>query len=316
MKGKIPRVAVLGLCGMSVFLSVDHFHAPGETLRADALRSEPGGKGFNQAVAARRLGAGVSFLTFTGDDGAAAECLGFLRREGINVFAGVTREEPTAYACILTDSAGDNRVTVYRGAAERLSAGFVAENAAEIENSDVLLLNHEYPAEATLRALEIAEASGVKAVLNPAPAGRAAPELLRRFYLITPNRQEAGALLGLPGETDAGALLRGFARMGLSRAVITLGGDGAAVLDDGRMLMFPALRCSAADTTGAGDCMSAALAVKLADGAALADAVEYAMNAAAISVTGCGVMTALPTAERVSALFRRISPAAPENSWE
>ena len=118
-----PVITVLGLCGDSVFMHVDHFHRSGETLHADSLYSEPGGKGCNQAVAAHRLGAEVNFVSCMGRDSIEKTCSAFLTREGLRLFTEHTNKSASSYACILTDSQGENRVTVHRGSAEHLSAG-------------------------------------------------------------------------------------------------------------------------------------------------------------------------------------------------
>lgn len=112
-----PVITVLGLCGDSVFMHVDHFHRSGETLHADSLYSEPGGKGCNQAVAAHRLGAEVNFVSCMGRDSIEKTCSAFLTREGLRLFTEHTDKSASSYACILTDSQGENRVTVYRGSA-------------------------------------------------------------------------------------------------------------------------------------------------------------------------------------------------------
>ena len=122
------KISVLGLCGNSVFLNVDHFHMPGETVHARGLYAEPGGKGYNQAVAAARLGAEVSFLGCIGDDPDGRACMDFLRKEGIVPVPQIQKGVPSAYACILTDQEGENRVTVFSGAAQMLTAEFVYEN--------------------------------------------------------------------------------------------------------------------------------------------------------------------------------------------
>ena len=306
MKKNGPKIVVLGLAGRSVFMSVDHFHGPGETLKAGGLYTEPGGKGCNQAVAAARLGAQVSFISCMGRDDAARQCVQFLSDEGITPVTEYTDRENSPYACILTDSGGENRVTVYRGAADCLSPAFVRSREALIGGADMLMLNNECPAEAVLTALGLAEKHGVPALLNPAPAEPMDAELLRRFAVITPNRIEAAQLLGIPEDSGPAELLEGFRRLGIRRAAVTLGGDGAAVLDGDRMYLLPAAKGSAVDTTGAGDCFNGALAVKLAAGVDLAAAVEYAVNAASLSVRKRYVMPALPYRAELDKAYARI----------
>ncbi len=303
MTGTRPVVTVLGLCGDSVFMHVDHFHRSGETLHADSLYSEPGGKGCNQAVAAHRLGAEVNFVSCMGRDSIEKTCSAFLTREGLRLFTEHTDKSASSYACILTDSQGENRVTVHRGSAEHLSAGFIRSLEAEIAASDMLLLNNETPYEANLCALELAESHGVPAILNPAPYAELPADYLRRFWLITPNLHEAAAILAASPDTPPEALLSGLRALGIARCVITLGADGAAAMDGGNIILCPPRPVKAADTTGAGDCFSAALTVRLALGDGLDAAMEYAANASAYSVQRKYVMPSLPDKEELDSFF-------------
>ena len=153
---KKPVISILGLCGKSVSMKVDHFHKPGETLHAKSLYTEPGGKGFNQAVAAARLGADVHFFAACGADVDGKACEDFLTAEGINPHIEIV-DVPTAFASILTDKEGGNQVTVYRGSADSLSTGFILEHESVFAGSDIILLNFEVPDEANEAALCLAE---------------------------------------------------------------------------------------------------------------------------------------------------------------
>ena len=303
MTGTTPVITVLGLCGDSVFMHVDHFHRSGETIHADSLYSEPGGKGCNQAVAACRLGAGVNFISCMGRDSIDEACSAFLTREGMRLFTEHTDESASSYACILTDSQGENRVTVYRGSAEHLSVGFIRSLEAEIAASDMLLLNNETPYDANLCALELAERHGVPAILNPAPYFALPTDYLRRFWLITPNRHEAAAILASSPDAPPEELLSGLRDFGIAKCVITLGSDGAAAMDGDSIIYCPPRPVKAADTTGAGDCFSAALTLRLARGDGLDAAMEYAANASAYSVQRKYVMPSLPNKEEMDSFF-------------
>lgn len=304
---KRPVISAVGLCGQSVFLSADHFHEKGETIHAEKLCREPGGKAYNQAVAARRLGADVMFVGCVGDDADGRECRQFLLEEGIEPILE-TADCPTAYAGILTDRTGENRVTVFAGASAHLSERFLWENEARLRRSDVMLLGLECPIEATLAACEIARRNLIPVILNPAPAGPLPDRLLAGSWLITPNRQEAAALFGLPGGASASQIAERLRTLGFSRAVVTLGGDGAVLIDGPEACHFRALPVRAVDTTGAGDSFNAALAVKTAAGWSLRKAVEYAVNASAYSVQRPHVMGSLPTARALEAEYRPCDP--------
>lgn len=268
----MSRVAVIGLVGRSVFLGVDHFHVGGETLRARDFHFEFGGKGCNQAVAASRWGAEVAFLGAIGRAD-AAKATAALGREDVRARL-VEREGDSAYAVIVTDSAGATHVTVYEGEAV-LAVEDVAAFAPEIISADVLLLTNEVPPEVNDRAAEIAERHGVRIVLNPAPSRPLSPTLRRCVSLYTPNAFETADL------PDA------------AEQIVTLGAEGCLVKSTGRRL--PAARHGqAVDTTGAGDTFNGVLAALLAEGASIEEAAEAANDAAGRSVCGRYVMPSIP----------------------
>lgn len=301
------KIAVLGLCGNSVFLNVDHFHVPGETVHAKGLYAEPGGKGYNQAVAAARLGAQVSFLGCIGDDADGHNCMDFLRREGIIPLPQIHPEVPSAYACILTDRDGENRVTVFGGAAQLLTPEFIHTQETMLSQCDIILLNNEYPQVCNEAAMAIAQRHGVRVVYNPAPARKVSEEFLRGCWLITPNLSETAVLMGEEVQ-DVAVLVQKFREHGISNGVVTLGGDGAAVITPDGAFHIPARKTRAVDTTGAGDTFTAALCVALLEGKSMVDAAIWAANAAAHSVAKQYVMPGLPTRQHLEADFVELIP--------
>ena len=271
-----PTIAVVGLVGRSMFFEVPRFHAGGETVHATGFHEEWGGKGFNQAVAAARQGAKVSFLGKAGSESDASAIEALCEKEGIapHIYFSTPAVEPTACAAIMTDGTGETRVTVARGIelnAADVEFGF----KAAIANADILLLNNEVPEEVNLRASEIAVANGVKIVFNPAPARPLSPALAERVSLFTPNEFEEAALGEVRGEV-----------------VTTLGAKGCRVRSTGEVI--PAPSADAVDTTGAGDTFNGVLAVRLAEGASLRDACIAANAAAAASVTKRYVLPSIP----------------------
>ena len=254
-----------------MFMGVPHFHAGGETVHATDFHSELGGKGFNQAVAAARQGAEVSFLTAVGADD-VAKVRDFLSSEGV---AGtvVGKKTSSAHATILTDGTGETRVTVFPGA--RLDVADVEPFAEAIRTADFLLLTNEVPEEVNLRASEIAAAAGVKIILNPAPARALPAALASRVFLFTPNEFETAGLADVRGEV-----------------VETLGAKGCRLRSTGEVV--PAPPAKAVDSTGAGDTFNGVLAVRLAEGGALAEACAAANAAAAKSVAVRYVLPSIP----------------------
>ena len=272
----MARIAIIGLVGRSLFFNVPRFHTGGETIHATGFHEEWGGKGFNQAVAATRQGAKVSFLGKVGNEADSRAVSAFCEKEGIApvVYYSDPSVLPTACAAIMTDGTGETRVTVARGSElDEADVDFGFKTA--IAHADVLLLNNEVPEEVNLRASEIAEANGVKIIFNPAPA-RQVPEVLRkRVCLWTPNEFEEAALGDMPGEV-----------------VTTLGAKGCRIRSTGESI--PAPPAQAVDSTGAGDTFNGVLAVRLAEGASLRDACVAANAAASQSVAVRYVLPSIP----------------------
>lgn len=278
---------IIGLCGQSAFLSVPHFHRPEETLHADSLFFEPGGKGYNQAVAARRMGAQVAFAGAVGRDADGRACTQRLEIEGIEACMA-EKEAHTAYAAILTDAAGENRVTVFSGA--KMTQADVAALGAQFDRARMLLLTPEIPEEAFARAVCMAKMRGVRIVINPAPFVPWVKAYLPDAWLLTPNRAEACALLGC-GEA---ALEDALAGAPYPRMLVTLGAQGALCLEDGGVFSIPAPKVQAKDTTGAGDCLNGALCALLLEGQALKAAAHKAVRAASLSVMHAHVLDGMP----------------------
>ena len=265
------RVAVIGLTGTSVFMRVPRFHTGGETIHAESLHVEYGGKGFNQAVAAARWEADVAFLTAVGEAD-ATPVRDTLAAEGIEA-AVVAKPGPSAYAAILTDPSGETRVTVYPGV--RLVPGDVDAFAPRIADADFLLLTNEVVEAVNVRAAQIAHDNGTRVILNPAPARPLPGELRRLVWLATPNAFENEGLDDIP------------------EAVITLGAEGCLIRSSGRRLPAPSFG-PAVDTTGAGDTFNGVLAACLARGLDLESAATEANSAASRSVTAHYVLPAMP----------------------
>ena len=290
---KSVKLGVIGLSGQSAFFEVDHFHEPGETLGADSLFMEPGGKGYNQAVAARRLGAEVLYLTCLGRDDFGRQCLDRLGKEGVSPMVKWS-DKSTAFATILTDAAGDNQITVYPGASGDLTRQDVLDAEEALASCDMLLMQLECPIETVEAALDIAKKHNIPAVLNTAPAKPIPLSILRRFSLLIPNRQEAATLLGMPERTTVDSLAEAYQAADMPPAVITLGSEGAMVISKDHIQRLSSKSVLAQDTTGAGDTFCAALVTRLAAGSRMEEAVAFANVAASISVRHSHVLDGLP----------------------
>ncbi len=297
------KLGVIGLSGQSAFFEVDHFHEPGETLSADTLFMEPGGKGYNQAVAARRLGAEVMYLTCLGRDDFGRQCLDRLGKEGVTPLIKWS-DKATAFATILTDAAGDNQITVFAGASGDLTRQDVLDAEEALSECDMILMQLECPIETVEAALDICEKHNIPAILNPAPAKEIPLALLRRFSLLIPNRHEAATLLGMPEHTTVDFVAETIQATDMPPAVITLGNGGAMLVTKDRVQRLSSKSVLAQDTTGAGDTFCAALVTKLASGARIEEAVAFANVAASISVRHRHVLDGLPFMEDVEKALR------------
>lgn len=266
---------MIGLVGQSVFMPVKEFHKGGETLRAESIRFELGGKGFNQAIAAARYGASVAFLGAVGED-LADSVNRFLSEEGIGSHIAV-KDEPSPYAVILTDANGSNRVTVYSGAA--LCPRDVDGFAEAVASADVLLLSNEVPEGVNIAAARIARMSGTAVILNPAPQRALSGELSELVDLFTPNEYERE---GIPE---------------LSNVIVTLGSEGCLHCESGERIA--AAKVKAVDTTGAGDTFNGVLAACIGEGREIREAMKIAGTAATLSVTKRYVIDSIPTREEI-----------------
>lgn len=303
-------VTVVGSLNEDVLVAVDRLPGRGETVIGRDARVAPGGKGANQAAAAGRLGGGVQMVGRVGDDPAAGRQLAALAEAGVDV-ARVHRTPgvPTGSATIpVEDGTGENLIVVVPGANASVTPEDVGVDA--VRQAGVLLLQLEVPVDAVVAA---ARAAGGTVVLTPAPARPLPPELLDRVDVLVPNEHELAQLAGVaPGERPPGELVDLARSVGSRSVVVTLGARGALVVPaDGPPALQVPPPVTAVDTTGAGDCFCGALAQSLARGAALAEAVGYAVTAAALSTTGPGARGALPEDAAVRALLPQLPAAQP-----
>jgi len=303
---------------------VERAPSAGETLRGDAFRTAPGGKGFNQAVACARQGASTAFVAAIGTDAAGDGARRLAADEGIDAHWQACGDAATGSACIVVEAGGQNRIIVALGANERLEPAFLRERANLFAAAGVLLVQLENGIEATRAALDLAHAHGVLRVLNPAPVHAALDAaLLARCDVVTPNESEFALLLERSGgaRVDAATLaarddaeLHRLARgLGVPSVVVTLGAHGCFVSHADAKLRgdaqpyyrIPPERADVVDTTGAGDAFSGALVAALLLGGdrPLRDAVVHANRCAALSTERRGAAEAMPRYADVTRRF-------------
>jgi ribokinase len=289
------RVLVVGSVNLDTILHCDHLPGPGETVLAATMSTGFGGKGANQAVAAARLGARVGLVAAIGDDDAGAAALADLAAEGVDTGGVVVvAGQPTGRATVLVDPAGENAIVVTPGANATLDAATVTERLSRFGPlaADVVLVSGEVPA----ACAEAAVRAGVRAVYNLAPFRELHDWLADVRPLVVLNETEAAQAAGTPRPADAAAHLAGL----FEAVVVTRGGAGALLVSGNDVQIVAARRVEPVDTTGAGDAFCGALAVGLAAGLPLRDAVAAAVRAGTIAVTGPGARGRLATAAELT----------------
>ena len=306
-----PRVAVLGIFAADVVSRVERLPLWHETLLGLGASLGPGGKGSNQAVAAARLGAEVSFIAKIGADPFGALARDLYAAEGIDTaHLHVDPEAPTGVALILVGQEGDNAIVVNPGAAARLTAAELDATTPAIRRAGAFLTQLELPVPLAAHAIAAARRAGVPVIFNPAPAVPFDRALLAAVDVLTPNETEAAALAGFPivdieSARRAASALRGE---GVASVIITLGERGAFLLDAEGEADVPAVPVPrVVDSTGAGDAFNGALAVALAERRSMRQAVEFASAAAALSVQSAGAAPSMPARVAVEALLKRAS---------
>ncbi|WP_375444766.1 ribokinase [uncultured Fibrella sp.] len=312
-------VCVIGSSNTDMVIKANKLPAPGETVIGGTFLMNPGGKGANQAVAAARLGVvmpgsgeytsstAVTFVANVGNDVFGRQALQQFEREGIQGdFITTDADEPSGVALIGVDSRGENCIMVASGANAKLAQQqvSVALDAITDTTNTVVLLQLETPIPTVDYAIRQSHARGMRVVLNPAPAQLLDPSVLSCLYVITPNETEAELLTGIrvTDEATAQHAAQRLHESGVPNVVITLGSRGAYVSDSSEAVLIAAPPVTAVDTTAAGDCFNGALAVALAEGRTLFEAVSFACKAASISVTRMGAQASLPHRHEVDAL--------------
>jgi ribokinase len=293
----VGPVVVVGAHVQGLFLEVAAVPREGESVIGWSFE-EPfdGGKSSNQAVAAARLGAPTVFVSVVGSDERGRRAVEFFREQGIDTRFCFKVDGPTDVGFVLLPP---SRIPAIASALERnreLNARMVERAAEAIRNAAVVACALEALQETAVAAFRTARAAGARTVLNPAPAAELAPELLDLTDVLVPNEHEAAALAGREGQPrDLAADLA--ERLPVSAVVVTAGAAGAYVAAEGCVEHVDAPAVEPVDTTGAGDAFVGALAVRLREGDALANAAAFAVRAATISVTRSGTMTAFATTD-------------------
>jgi len=312
-QGAKSGVAVLGIYVADLAFRAAQMPGVGQTISGSGFAMGPGGKGSNQAVAAARAGAAVSFISAVGNDPFGDNALALWAGEGIDAQVRRVDGQPTGAAFIYVhEDNGDNAIIVVPGAAGAISADDVTAAADTIAAARVFVTQLEQPAAAALRGLEIARAAGTVTVFNPAPALAFDDAIYPLCDFITPNEHESALLTGLPVTNIDEARRAGDVLLarGVGCALITLGAQGALLHSAaGSELILPFHAGPVLETTGAGDAFNGGFAAALAEGKPAREAARFAAALAAISVTRAGTAPSMPRRAEVDALLARAGEA-------
>lgn len=286
-----PRIAVVGSANIDLITFAERFPKPGETIFGQDFDLGFGGKGANQAVAARLCGAEVSMVARVGSDLFGPATIANFEALGIDT-AHVRRLDGVAsgVAPIFVEPNGQNRIIVVKGANDRLLPADVDEAAPMLKQASCIILQFEIPLETVYYTIRFAKANGIRCILNPAPGQPVDIAALRDVDYFIPNESEAETIAGRPVRNvdDARACAQQLVEAGLPRVIVTLGASGALLAASGTSELIPACTVEAKDTTGAGDAFIGSFATFLAEGLAERDAIAQACLYASLSTTRVG----------------------------
>ena len=298
-------ITVFGSTGLDQIGTVPRLPGPGETVLGGVFATAPGGKGSNQALAARRAGSDVKHVGAVGTDLFAAEATALLRAGGVDLSALKTAPGATAVAMIFVDAHGENCIAVLPGANASITPADADTALGSLPRGSIVMLQQEITQAATERALDIAKANGLVSILNTAPYLETTPALAPKASILIANETEFELLSGR-GIGDLDAAMTDWAQQHSQTVIVTLGGDGAkAVTADGQRIAVPAMPIKPVDTVGAGDTFCGYLAAGLDAGLDLEAAMRRAAVAASLACLKPGAQPAIPMASEVSAAMTK-----------
>lgn len=298
-------ITVLGSANLDLIGTVSRIPAPGETVPGGTFSTAPGGKGANQALAARRAGADVKMFAAVGSDAFAAEALGLLESGGVDL-ANVPNvpDMATGIAMIFVDAEGENVIAILPGANGTLDAAKADGALAPLKRGDILMLQQEVPVACTDRALDLAKDKGVVSILNTAPFLPTTPASAKKAAIVIANETEFALLCG--GRTEPlDGLMADWVRETGNTIIVTLGPDGARAASPDGAVSVPALPVDPIDTVGAGDTFCGYLAAGLDARLKLEEAMRRAAVAASLACLKPGAQPAIPMRDEVDAAMRR-----------
>ncbi|MCP4310111.1 MAG: ribokinase [Bacteroidetes bacterium] len=306
----MKKILVVGSSNTDLIIKVPEIPRPGETLLGGEFMTFPGGKGANQAVAVARAGGDVVFIAAVGDDSYGTDAVKGYKLDNINTEdVKICKGVPSGIAMITISAQGENAITVASGANAKLLPDDLDEAEEAFVEADYMLVQLETPLETVAKAIHLCGELNTRVILNPAPAAELSDEILSGAHIITPNETEAERLTGIrvEGEGDALKAASALHARGVNTVIITLGSEGAFVSDpaSGLVKMIPGFKVTATDTTAAGDVFNGQLAVALAEGSSMEEAIRMAHAAAALSVQNLGAQSSIPRREETDYFLKQ-----------
>lgn len=288
------KIAVVGSINMDMTVTAERIPKKGETLMGESIHYIPGGKGANQAVAMARLGAEVEMFGCVGDDSAGERMLANLKEAGVKTeHIRTVQGVPTGVA-LITVGENDNTIVVVPGANGKVDIAYAESIQKYLKSCEMVVLQHEIPLETVHYIIRFCHENQIPVVLNPAPAAEVPAEIVEKVTWLTPNEHEAALIFG--EDTAVEEMLKSHPE----KLVITQGSRGVSVgMADGSVCTVPARKANVVDTTGAGDTLNGAFAVRVSAGDDVRTALLYANTAASLSTERFGAQSGMPTAEEV-----------------
>ena len=302
------KIVVVGSANVDLTIFNDTFPQPGETIFGKHFDLGFGGKGANQAVAARRCGASVGMVCKVGSDLFGTATIENFASQGIETnHVRIEEGVSSGVAPIFVDSSGQNRIVVIKGANESLSPADVDAEAPLLREADTILLQFEIPLNTVYHTIRFARSNGIRCIVNPAPAlALDFGEVYRADYFV-PNESEAEAITGIRvhNPDEASRCAHYLRAQGISKVIITLGERGSLLATPEGQELIPAFKVDPIDSTGAGDAFIGSFAVFLAEGLTDREALTRASLYAALSTTKVGTQKSFPSREEFEKEWER-----------
>lgn len=297
----MKKIVVLGSMNMDLTILAEPFPGKGETVTGSGYAQIPGGKGANQAVAAGRMGADISFMSACGNDSFGDTLIEELRKSKVETNSIRRMDIHTGIALIVREADGDNRIILAAGANGQILPSMVETLKSTIEEADFLLLQLEIPLETVEYAASLAKKAETTVILDPAPAVKLYDQLLSNVDYLLPNEHELDLVLGgVPGSLEEKSNI--LISKGVGAVILTEGSKGVTIVSKNQKIKITAPKMNAVDTTAAGDTFAGAFAYGLAKNWEMTKAAEFAVKAASLSVTRVGAQSSIPWLKEVETM--------------